>query len=88
MLSEAKLTPVDGKPMLARTKIEGSSNIASVGYDPAEQTLHVEFHGGKVAEYDGVAPHMADALMASDSKGQFFHRHIRTNKGYKWRYVS
>jgi hypothetical protein len=37
-----------------RQTIENSSNILSAGYDPATQTMHVEFKSGAVYEYPGV----------------------------------
>jgi len=70
-----------------------SSAIKSVGYDPQAKKLHVEFQGhndvpGKVAEYDGVSADQHRRLMASESKGQFFHRHIRTKpEHHAWRYL-
>jgi hypothetical protein len=54
-----------------------SSNLKTVGYDPASQVLRVGFHGGRTYEYEGVTPEAHKELMESDSKGQHFHRHIR-----------
>lgn len=72
--------------MLKRVPVS-SSQIASVGYDAPNKKLHVEFHSGKVAEYDDIDRVKADALMASESKGKFFHAHVRGNEAHPWRYV-
>lgn len=54
-----------------------SSNIKSVGHDPVTSKLHVEFHNGRVFEYDGVDTDTHSKLMSSDSVGSFFSRNIR-----------
>lgn len=54
-----------------------SSNVASVGYDDATQTLEVEFHGGAVYQYFDVPRTVFDGLMAADSKGGFMHQQVR-----------
>jgi hypothetical protein len=33
-----------------------SSNLSSVGYDPDEQILEIEFNGGRVYQYYDVPP--------------------------------
>lgn len=54
-----------------------SSNIASIGYDLARQTLAVEFKSGDVFHYAGVADELALEFYNSESKGKFFHARIR-----------
>ena len=54
-----------------------SSNISSVGYDPEDETLEVEFVGGSVYQYIGVPQQLYERFMASPSKGRFFSAHIR-----------
>lgn len=55
-----------------------SSNLASVGYDPASETLEVEFVStGKVYEYYNVPQFMYDRLLEASSIGQFFNVEIR-----------
>ena len=54
-----------------------SSNIRSVGYEPETRILEVEFHGGRVYQYSGVAEGVHRNLMLADSKGSFFSTHIR-----------
>lgn len=48
-----------------------SSNVQSVGYDPATQTMDVQFHSGGVYRYSGVPQATHDALMGAKSKGKF-----------------
>jgi hypothetical protein len=66
-----------------RTPVK-SSNIASVGYDPATRELEVEFKGGKgkpgsgpVYRYADVPQETYDQFMGHDSKGAFHHGHIK-----------
>ena len=54
-----------------------SSNLASVGYDPATQTLEIEFHHGGVYQYFDVPQSIYDGLMGPGSKGQFFAANIK-----------
>lgn len=60
-----------------------SSNIKSVGYDPASETLEIEFKGGAVYQYSGVPGIMHDELINADSIGSFFARNIRNEYNYK-----
>lgn len=63
---------------VARTPVD-SSNVRSIGYDPATQELHVEFHStpGTVYVYSGVPPEKHAALMAAESKGSALHTTIK-----------
>jgi len=54
-----------------------SSNLARVGYDADTLRLVVEFGIGSKYIYFGVKQNVYDSFMASDSKGRFFHAHIR-----------
>ena len=54
-----------------------SSNLASVGYDPATQTLEIEFLSRSVYQYYNVPENIYRQLMAAGSKGKFFHQYIR-----------
>jgi hypothetical protein len=60
-----------------------SSNLASVGYDPAQQTLEIEFQTGSVYQYYDVPQEIYDALMAAESHGQYFTSQIRSNYLYR-----
>lgn len=54
-----------------------SSNLSSVGYDPATRTLEIEFRNGRIYQYLAVPSAVYAGLMASGSKGLFFADHIR-----------
>lgn len=54
-----------------------SSNIASIGYDPAHYLLEIEFLDGAVYQYARVPSHIHQGLMDAESKGGFFARWIR-----------
>ncbi len=54
-----------------------SSNIRSVGYDPASRTLEVQFHSGGVYQYSGVPEAVYQSFMQAASKGSYFNEHIK-----------
>lgn len=54
-----------------------SKSIVSIGYDPATSTLEVEFKGGRVYHYPDFAASDHEKLMAAQSKGTFFGKHIK-----------
>ncbi len=54
-----------------------SSNIRSIGYEPSTSTLEVEFHGGRVYQYAGVAAVEYQRFLSAGSKGTFFHDQIK-----------
>jgi KTSC domain len=70
-----------GNRMINRDYV-ASSNITSVGYDQAAQTLEVEFKNGSIYQYFNVEQSMFDQLMASASKGQFLNTYIRSGYPY------
>ena len=49
-----------------------SSNLKSVGYDPATQTMEVEFHKGPIYRYKEVPLEVYDTLVRCDSAGAYF----------------
>jgi hypothetical protein len=59
-----------------------STNLYSVGYDPASQTLEIEFRGGEVYRYFRVPVAVYNALMSANSKGRYFARVIRDTYSY------
>lgn len=60
-----------------------SSNIVSVGYDAAAQTLEVEFQSGNVYQYLDVPEDMYQNFMTAESKGEFFHDNILKEFDYQ-----
>ncbi len=54
-----------------------SSQLTSIGYDPATLTLEVEFRKGGVYQYVGISAETHEQLMAAESIGTFFNTMIR-----------
>lgn len=59
-----------------RTSVS-SSNIRSVGYDPATKTLEVEFHSGGLYQYHQVPQSIYDGLMAASSHGRYLEQNVK-----------
>jgi hypothetical protein len=53
-----------------------SSDIVSIGYDPATETLEIEFRKG-VYQYFNVPSVIHESLMMAPSHGIFFHANIK-----------
>ena len=54
-----------------------SSNIESIGYDGAKQSLAVKFRNGNIYHFSDIPQGMAHAFLASDSKGKHFNATFR-----------
>jgi hypothetical protein len=54
-----------------------SENLKQVGYDPQTGDMVIEFHAGPMYVYKNVPAQIHTDLMASEKKGEFFHRAIR-----------
>jgi KTSC domain len=70
-----------------------SSQIAAVGYDAATRELVIKFRasgrmGEAIYSYDGVPPELATGLIAAESPGAYFHRHIRQGQFHYRRHAS
>lgn len=59
-----------------------STNVASIGYDAANETLEVEFKSGAIYQYFNVGSALFDALMMAPSKGQFLNVNIKNSYPY------
>lgn len=59
-----------------------STNLGSVGYDAATQTLEVQFLSGRIYRYHGVPEKLHEQLIRATSKGQFFNAHIRDHHDF------
>ena len=59
-----------------------STNILSVGYDPDQEILEIEFVGGAVYQYSGVPIGVYHGMMAADSKGKYFHVNIKNTYAF------
>lgn len=62
-------------------EVADSSAIEAVGHDEATRTLHVRFHSGKTYEYPDTSLEEHSRLMAAESLGAHFSRHIRPKGG-------
>ena len=54
-----------------------SSDIASIGYDAAEQILEIEFHATGVYRYFSVPVEIFETLRAAPSPGKYFLQNIK-----------
>lgn len=59
-----------------------SSNLASIGYNPGNRTLEIEFNHGGVYQYSDVPESEYKALMNADSHGKYFSANIRNDYHY------
>jgi len=62
-----------------RIKIEGSSNIAEIGYDHGVMTLEIKFHSGGIYKYWPITQEGFEGLLKAPSKGKYFFEKIRGN---------
>ena len=53
-----------------------SKVLRAVRYSPQQQLLDLEFRSGAIYRYFHVPLHHYDTLLAADSHGQYFNRHI------------
>lgn len=63
-----------------------STDILSIGYDPKERLLEVEFKGNRVYQYSDVAPEIYEHFVRADSYGEYFYATI--NKQYRYKRVT
>jgi hypothetical protein len=54
-----------------------SSNLASVGYDAATQTMEIEFNDGAIYQYFDLPQLVYQGLISAASAGQYFHAQVR-----------
>lgn len=71
--------PVSAETAFLERKPVRSSDLATVGYDARAEVLDVEFRSGGIYRYHDVPRNIFAELMAADSKGRFFARHIRNH---------
>ncbi len=67
---------------MERKEVE-SSQLKSVGYDPATSTLEIEFKGGSVYQYLDVPFETHDEFMAAESMGRYFGLQIKGKFDFK-----
>lgn len=71
---------------MQRTPVS-SSNIASIGYDPASKTLEVGFLNGTVYQYYNVPQSVYNGLMSAGSHGGYLDAYVK-KAGYTYRQIS
>ncbi len=54
-----------------------SSTVKSIGYDPENGLLEVEFVSGRIYNYFDVADHVHQDFLDAKSKGHFFHTKVK-----------
>ena len=62
--------------MIERSPVK-SSNIKSVGWNPADKTLAVEFADGSIYHYHDVEKDIHEGLVGSKSVGSYLHTNIK-----------
>lgn len=72
---------------MIRQKIEGSSNIAEIGYDYDSFTLEVKFHNGSIYQYWPVTITGWKLFMQAESKGKFFAEKFRKNSHINYKKI-
>jgi len=63
-----------------------SSNLASIGYDPDNRILEVEFRNGGVYQYFDVPERVHSELMSASSHGKYFGVYVK-KAGYRFRKI-
>lgn len=67
---------------MQRQKVN-SSDIDSIGYDPALCVLEIEFLSGGIYQYSVVPKNIFDGIMSASSHGSYFHQHVKGHFNYK-----
>jgi hypothetical protein len=57
-----------------------SSAVASIGHDPATQTLEVTYHNKSTYRYQGVSPAEHLAILSAPSKGRAINSLVKRRK--------
>lgn len=60
-----------------------SSDLVSIGYDPKQRVLEIEFKENRVYQYFDVEPRVYELFLKADSYGEYFYAHI--NKHYRYK---
>lgn len=63
-----------------------SSHIVSIGYDPVNMVLEVEFNTGAIYQYYDIPQSIYDGLMAADSHGSYLAAYVKKG-GYRYAQV-
>ncbi len=79
-LKTRRLTKLNNKIMNRKPVI--SSNIASIGYDEASETLEIEFKNGGIYQYFDVPERIYKDIMGTGSKGEYLAQNIKGHYRY------
>jgi hypothetical protein len=60
-----------------------SEAMREVEYDPGSRTLRIRFADGRWWRYSDVPSETYDGLIAAESHGRYFHKHIRDRFRYE-----
>jgi hypothetical protein len=60
-----------------------SSNIKSVGYDPEQKILEIEFKSGAVYQYEEVPEDVFQEMLVAESVGKYFNTQVKGNYSEK-----
>jgi len=60
-----------------------SSNLEAIGYDKELKILYIKFKSGGLYSYYPVERRTIKKMEESESRGRFFHEHVRDSKSYK-----
>ncbi len=60
-----------------------SSNVVSVGYDPGNEVLEIEFRNSGIYQYFTVPEEVFDGLFNAPSHGKYFWANIRDRYPYE-----
>jgi len=63
-----------------------SSSLRSLGYDPEQQILELEFSSGALYRYEAVPPEVVQALLEADSLGRHFNQVFKPQH-YRYRRI-
>lgn len=63
-----------------------SSSLRSLGYDPEQQILEVEFSSGALYRYEAVPPEVVQTLLEADSLGRHFNQVFKPQH-YRYRRI-
>lgn len=73
---------------IARSPVEGSSQVKAIGFDPATGTLSVEYNTGGIYHSTGFTKDDWAALQKAPSKGSHLAKHVKGNAKYKTTHIN
>jgi len=68
---------------LKHTKLFGSSNVDSAGYDPEKLEMEVRFLNGDTYVYSAVPAGIHAGLLLAPSAGSYLHQHVKGKFNYR-----